>query len=411
VTGTKAPGGAAASAAARPDAIRRHNLALILGHVHRDGVLTRAELTSRLGVSRSTVGALVADLTALGLVEESVPSGGERVGRPSHVVGPHSRGPFVVGVDVDITHVTAAGVAIGGGVLERRSVPTAAGPPTPSEVVDIVATAVTQLGRGSGRAVLGVGVSVPGTVERRTRTVGVAPNLEWREVQLGDLLTERLGPHLPVTVGNDADLAVLAELSRGNARGCTDVVYLIGRTGVGAGIVVNGMPLRGRDGRAGEIGHNVVDTAGPECHCGKRGCLETFIGDTALLAMAGRDVPPTEENVDAVFRDAGRGDGRALAAVRSVAQWVGQAVGTLVNMLNPQRVILGGSLSQVLELARPEIEHALEQYAFDPGHPVELSRPRFGADSALLGAAELAFTELLDDPFSAQPLVLGPAPG
>ena len=91
-------GGASGSPAARPDVIRRHNLALILGHVHRDGALTRAELTQRLGVSRSTVAALVADLSALGLVEESVPSGGEGVGRPSYLVGPHPSAPFVVAV-------------------------------------------------------------------------------------------------------------------------------------------------------------------------------------------------------------------------------------------------------------------------------------------------------------------------
>lgn len=389
--------GAAASVAARPDGIRRHNLALILRHVHRDGALTRAELTQRLGVSRSTVGALVSDLASLGLVEESVPSGGARVGRPSHVVGPHLAGPFVVGVDVDVTHVASASVCIGGVVLERRSIPT--GPPSPEEAADLVADAVAGLGRDSGRRVLGVGVSVPGTIVKRTRTVGVAPNLEWRDVPLGDLLSERFGPDLPVAVGNDADLSLLAELSRGTARGCDDVVYLIGRTGVGAGIIVNGAPLLGRDGRPGELGHNVVDSNGPECHCGKRGCLETFIGDAALLRLAGRDVPLTDENVAAVFVDAQHGDAGALEAVRTVARWLGQALGSLVNTLNPQRVILGGSLSRVLEIARPEIEHALALYAFDPGHPVELAQPRFGVDSALLGAAELAFAELLDDPF------------
>ena len=96
-------GGRSESPAARPDAIRRHNLALILGHVHRDGELTRAELTQRLGVSRSTIGALVSDLMRLGLVEERVPTGGSRVGRPSYLVGPHTNGPFVVAVDVDVT--------------------------------------------------------------------------------------------------------------------------------------------------------------------------------------------------------------------------------------------------------------------------------------------------------------------
>jgi predicted NBD/HSP70 family sugar kinase len=247
-----------------------------------------------------------------------------------------------------------------------------------------------------------VGLSVPGTVDKRTRTVGVAPNLGWRDARLGELLAQRLGPDVSVSVGNDADLSVLAEHGRGSGRGCTDLVYLIGRTGVGAGLIVNGAPLLGRDGRAGEIGHNVVATNGPPCHCGKRGCLETIIGDQALLSLAGRDVDANEHNITAVFEAARDGDETALYAVRTVAGWLGQAVGNLVNTLNPQRVILGGSLSKVLELARPEIERALQHYAFDPAHPVELTLPRFGSDSALLGAAELAFVDLLEDPFSRQ---------
>jgi predicted NBD/HSP70 family sugar kinase len=264
---------------------------------------------------------------------------------------------------------------------------------------------VTTLGARTGRTParpLAVGLSVPGTVLRRTRTVGVAPNLGWRDVELGTMITERLGSDVAVVLGNDADLSVLAELSRGNARDCDDVVYVIGRIGVGAGVVVNGAPVLGRDGRAGEIGHNVLDTAGPECHCGKRGCLETIIGDAALLARAGRDVPPTEENVTALFDAARDGDHAALSAVQTSAEWLGQALGNLVNTLNPQRVILGGSLRGVLELAGAEIERSLERYAFDPGHPVELMLPRFGVDATLLGAAELAFAALLEDPFVGQ---------
>ena len=388
--------------AARPDAIRRHNLALILGHVHRDGFLTRAELTQRLGVSRSTIGALVADLIDLGLVAESVPTGGARVGRPSHVVGPREDGPYVVAVDVDVTHVTSAAIAIGGLVLSRFTVPTGPDPVGPEHVADLVTSSVDELGRLLGRPGSGVGVSVPGTVDKNTRTVGVAPNLGWQEARLGDLLAARLGDGVPIAVGNDADLSLLAELSRGSARGCRDAVYLIGRIGVGAGLLVNGQPVTGRDGRAGEVGHNVVSEDGPPCHCGKHGCLETMIGDEALLRLTGRNLAPTEENVAGLFEDARAGDETVLAAVRTIAGWLGLALGNLVNTLNPQRVILGGSLSGVLELARVEVEKALEHYAFDPGHPVELVLPRLGADSALLGAAELAFADLLDDPFVGQ---------
>src|SRR4051794_6588712 len=102
------------SAPARQDAMRRHNLALVLQQIHLDGALTRAELTQRLGLSRSTIGDLVAELSALGLLEESVPSGGPRVGRPSHVVGPRPDSPFVVAVDIDVTRVVVAAVGIGG---------------------------------------------------------------------------------------------------------------------------------------------------------------------------------------------------------------------------------------------------------------------------------------------------------
>jgi len=392
-----------ASPAARPDAIRRHNLALILGHVHRDGALTRAELTQRLGVSRSTVGALVADLIELKLVEESVPTGGEGVGRPSYVVGPHPQGPYVLAIDVNVTHLATAAVGIGGAILARSLVPTGAEPPTPAATVDMIAAAMVELRDAVAppSVALGVGVSVPGTVDRRTKFIGVAPNLGWRDVPLGDLLNERIGAELPISIGNDADLSVLTELRRGSARGLSDVVYLIGRTGIGAGIIVNGAPLRGRDGRAGEVGHNVIDKHGPPCHCGKNGCLETFIGDAALLALAGRSVEPTDEQVAAVFADARDGDRAALTAIRTVAESVGQAIGNLVNTLNPQRVILGGSLSGVLELARVEVEGALQRYAFDTGHPVELCPPDFGEDSALLGAAELALNDLLADPVAA----------
>lgn len=388
----------------RPDAIRRHNLAVLLGHVHRDGALTRAELTARLGVSRSTVAALVSDLSRLGLVEEVVPSGGAGVGRPSYVVAPDPTGPIVVAVDIDLADLTAAAVGIGGSVLERRVVPTVPVPASPSCVADLIEQTVVALQHDADRPVLGVGISVPGTVDKATRTVGVAPNLGWREARLGDLVSERLGPAVSVSVGNDADLALLSEHSRGSARGCTDVVYLIGRIGVGAGLLVNGSPVRGVDGRAGEIGHNVVTDSGPPCHCGKHGCLETVIGDQALLRLAHRDLEPSQRNLDALFADARRGDDLALSAVHTAADTLGRALGSLVNTVNPQRVVLGGSLCELLAVARPQIEEGLARYAFDPAHAVELVGPRFGPDSALLGAAELAFLDLLEDPLVSERL-------
>jgi predicted NBD/HSP70 family sugar kinase len=395
-----------AAPAARPDAMRRHNLALILAQVHRDGALTRAELTARLGLSRSTIGALVADLVELGLVQESVPSGGTRAGRPSHVVGPHPDGPYVVAVDVDVTHMVSAAVGLGGGLLARHVVEFD-DPPQPELVARRIVESVAELARSahlSGQPVC-IGVSVPGTVDRYSGTVGFAPNLGWRDAAFGTMLAELASPHVPVVVGNDADLAVLAEHSRGTARGRDDVVFLMGRIGVGAGIIVNGAPLRGYHGHAGEIGHNVVDSSGPSCHCGKHGCLETFVGDHALVSLAGRADVHAERASVAVIADARNGDDRALSAVRTVARSLGQVLGGLVNSLNPEVILLGGTFADVLELAGAEVEAALAEHVFNgPGEQVVLRRPGLGTDSALIGAAEIAFAQLIADPLGGRAL-------
>jgi predicted NBD/HSP70 family sugar kinase len=242
-------------------------------------------------------------------------------------------------------------------------------------------------------------VSVPGTVERHTGRVGVAPNLGWRSVPFRDLVDTRIASR--VAVGNDADLAVLAEHRRGSARGCDDVAYLIGRVGVGAGIIVNGVPLRGAAGHAGEIGHNVMDLAGPECHCGNRGCVETFVGDIALLGLAGRVGPPTEEQVRSVFEDARSGKKTELQAVRTVAGALGRTIAEVVNTVDPKRVICGGSLSEILDIAGDEVRRSFERFVFTGGADVELVQPAFAADGAMLGAAEIAFEALLADPLSA----------
>ena len=182
--------------------------------------------------------------------------------------------------------------------------------------------------------------------------------------------------------------------ARGSARGYDDVIYLLGRIGVGAGILVDGRPLRGTGGLAGEVGHTVLDPAGPLCHCGGRGCVEMFVGDAALLRLAGYD-----GGVDEVLRDAADGVELALKAVQLLADSLGRAVANMVNLLNPRLVVMGGSLQDVLALAQGFVETALDQNAMAAARGmVELRPSALGEDASLLGAAELAFGALLADP-------------
>jgi predicted NBD/HSP70 family sugar kinase len=387
----------------RPDDIRRHNLGLVLREVHRDGPLSRAELTQRLALSRSTIGALVGDLCELRLVEESVPVGGDRAGRPSHVVAPRPDGPYAIAVDVEVDRLAIAAVSLGGGVawrhgrvLDRRCRSTRA---VAQAVADAVGQVVAALPASSWP--IGVGISVPGTVRTGSGFVEDAPNLGWHNEPLGPLVA-RLIPHLPVVLGNDADMGVLAEHLRGAARGATDVLYLTGKVGVGAGILVNGQPLRGAGGLAGEIGHTVIDQDGPPCHCGGRGCVEGLIGEEALLRLTGRSGPPDPDAVAAVLADARAGDPAARAGLERVARGLGQVLANLVNLLNPQVVVLGGALAEVFRAARLDVLTALDAQAMTAARAmVDIRVSALGGDSSLLGAAELTFQGLLVDPLAA----------
>jgi predicted NBD/HSP70 family sugar kinase len=392
----------ARTGAARPEEIRRHNLGLLLEQVHRDGELTRAELTQRLGLNRSTIGALVAELTDLGLIDERVPTGNERAGRPSHVVAPRADGPFAIAVEVDVDSVVTAAVTLGGDVLARYDHNLPAHGTTPYDIAARIAADVEELFASLplGARSVGIGVSTPGTVAPTTGgRVEHAPNLEWRDEPFGAILAERLPPGIAVAFGNDANLGALAEHLRGAARGFHDAVYLTGKIGVGGGVIVDGKLLSGAGGFAGEVGHMLLDPSGPPCHCGSRGCVETYVGEEALLRLAGRNGPPTRESVAEVMRAARAGEPDALRGVRAVGVALGRTVANLVNLLNPQVVIMGGSLGTVLELCRAEVEHEIDVRAMSEARrSVQLRTAGLGENSSLIGGAELAFGPLLADP-------------
>jgi predicted NBD/HSP70 family sugar kinase len=391
----------------RPDDIRRHNLALLLGSVHRFGPLTRAELTVRLGLNRSTVGVLVAELCALGLLEESVPAAADReqrAGRPSHVVRPRADGPYGIAVDVDVDRFTTAALPVGGRLLAQRVVPLAATIQPAGAVARAIACEVASVielveSLSPGAWPVGVGVSIPGTVRTAEGIVEAAPNLQWWNEPLAAMLTELLPAGLPVSLANDADLGVLAEHLRGAATDASDVVYLNGKVGVGAGIIIDGRPLGGAGGLAGEIGHTVLNPAGPPCHCGGRGCVENYIGETAILHLAGRSGAPTAESTAAVMAAAESGEPAALQGVHRVADSLGNVLANLVNMLNPRVIVLGGALRDVFRVARDEVMAALDRQAMNAARRmVDIRLSGLEGDSSLVGAGELALRPLLADP-------------
>jgi predicted NBD/HSP70 family sugar kinase len=392
-------------AAPAQEDIRRLNLGAVLRHIHVSGALSRADLTARLGLNRATIGALTLALVDAGLVTEGMPdvAGGGR-GRPSLVVRPESERVFVLAVAIGVERITVARVGLGGVVLDRRETRTSRnGFTLASAVATVGAFGASLLETAPVSAVyIGTGVAICGIVRGEDGMVRFAPNTGWVDEPLGDriaeALTERTSATRPVAVGNDADLGALAEHTRGVAASCDDVIYIHGDVGVGGGIITGGVLLAGLDGYGGEIGHMVVRADGRPCGCGSRGCWETEIGEYALLEAAGV-AGGGREAVDAVVDAARRGDVSAQEALRQVGDWLGFGIANLVNIFNPQMVVMGGMLRGVYLGAATQVRSRLRTMSLTPHREaVKLRTPGLEEDSPLIGAAELAFGRLLADP-------------
>ncbi|MHB1500662.1 MAG: ROK family transcriptional regulator [Candidatus Dormibacteria bacterium] len=382
-------------------AVRWHNLAGLLGHLHRHGPTSRAQLTKLLGLNRSTIGALVDDLIRRRLVEEAAePERGAR-GRPSKVVGVRSDTFSVIAVEIGDDAVSLAAVALGGLIVgrERGTLATDADRRL-DHVVDQVAELTARLlQRWQGtRVLVGMGVAVPGAVRPSDGMVRFAPSLGWREAPLAQRLHDALGFETVVRVGNDANLGALAEHSRGVASGANDLVYVHAQAGVRGGIIAGGRILEGSSGYGGEIGHMQVNPFGAACPCGSRGCWATEAGESALVRRAGLSTGG-RGLVDVVLQRARDGDPTGLAAVEATARWISAGLVNLVNSLNPEMLVLGGMFGDILELAQPTILEHLRRGIYDAEQqPVVVVKPRFGREAALIGSAELALQVILDDP-------------
>ncbi|RLK13764.1 putative NBD/HSP70 family sugar kinase [Micromonospora sp. M71_S20] len=382
------------------DEIRRQNLGALLRYVHVHGATTRAELTTTLGLNRSTIGALTADLAGAGLVSEGTPKETGRAGRPSLVVRPESDRVHAYAYSIEVDRLRAARIGLGGAVLDRRELDRPRGL-TAAEAAPLLAGAVKEMQQSApaDAVCVGAGVAVCGMVRRDDGLVRLGPTTGWVDEPIGAALGAELGCDVPVTVGNVADVAAFAEHARGAAAGCDNVIYLYGDVGVGAGIIAGGRRLTGHGGYGGEVGHMVVVRDGAPCDCGSRGCWETEIGEYALLRAAGRSDARGRDALLAVFDAADRGDLRAQTAVRQAGDWLGFGVANLVNIFNPEMVIFGGGMRDLYLAAAAQVRSRLNSIALPAClEHVRLRTPKLGDDATLIGAAELAFERLLADP-------------
>lgn len=394
--------GAAASGAN----VRSHNLAMLLRILHLEGAHSRAQLTRRTGVNRSTVGELIGVLVELGLAEERGVATTPGPGRPSPVVRPCPRGAVVLAVELTVDVVASATIGLGGRVLgTHRTVRDRATPGPETVMVELTRQLLGMRSAWDGAPVLGVGVAVAGMINRSSGVVGFGPNLGWRGTPIGALLSDVLAAvglprSTPVALANEADLGARAESLRGAGRDVEDLVYVSGEVGIGVGVIAGGQPLLGCAGYAAEAGHMLVDPHGAVCSCGARGCWETEAGEDALRRRAGSDPGPVgNDAIDDLLARLAAGDPVVRAAVEETGTWLGLGFANLVNLFNPRLLVLGGLYHRLYHALEPSIRAAFTRQVLAlPGELARIVVSELGEDALLIGAGELAFEPLLADP-------------
>lgn len=386
--------------------VRRSNLGLVLRRLRDHGPRSRARLATELGLTRSAVSTLVAELAERRLVRTGDREQGG-VGRPGTSVELDGHGVAGLGAEINVFNLAVLALDLSGAVVSEQRIPLDARTVPAEEVLDrlvaLVRATEADLARREIEPV-GLTVGIAGLVDDQD-VLTHGPNLGWHDVPVGAMLRERLDAPYRVDVDNEGNLAALAEADPGD-RDRQDVLVIFGEVGVGGGIVADGRLLRGRQGYAGEFGHMIVEPQGRRCGCGRVGCWETVAGLRALLDQAAdpddavRDPSMAlDDRLAELNRRAALGDTRTLAALEQVGGWVGVGAAVLANALNPATIVLSGYFAAVGHHMRPAIEARLLEGVLAPdagGTRVELSTLGFSA--CVRGGASAALEAVFADP-------------
>ena len=394
------------------ESLRQINLSTVLTHLRQNAPISRASLAEITGLNRATITRLVRELIEHGFVHET---GFQslRAGRPSILLQLDPDAGCIIGAEIEVKFGSIILTDLAAHVFWRQEVDFG-----DNNQQDAILNSIAQLVRQActkaaetNRHVLGLGVSLPGLVDVASGVLLFAPNMHWSDVPIKEWLQKDFD--IPIYVDNKANMAALAESYFGSARDSKYVLYINITAGVGAGIVLNQRIMAGASGLAGEVGHMTINPDGPECNCGSRGCWETYVSALAVFRRVREAIMDGEESQLAeVVRDgferitipliveaAQKGDRVALAALKETGFYLGVGLANLINVLNPQKVVLGGYVTQAYEFLLPIIQKTVRERALRwPREAADIVVATYLNDASLMGSVATVYGQILSNP-------------
>lgn len=343
--------------------------------------ITQADLARITGLAPATVSNIVRELVAAGVVDTEPGSGrrGTAV-RLSRAAG------LVAGVDFGHSHVAVALADLAGNIVseERRPLDSDDRYDDGLEVAGgLLEVMIAEHSGGTPPRTIGMGLPAP-ISDEVVRSSAILPG--WVGVNAREVAAEFFG--VPVTIENDANLGALAEHRRGVARGAGTSVFVKISSGVGAGLIVDNKLFRGSAGTAGEIGHLTLDEAGPVCRCGSRGCLEAYASIGTVQAMMAGQLPGA--SIDIIVTAARDGNVSAIRTLEDAGLHVGWGLAAVVNLLNPDLVVVGGEMARAGELLLDSVRIGLRRHALDAAAATPVEASELAERASLVGAVLLA---------------------
>lgn len=394
--------------------VREINLSIILNGLREHSPISRASLATVTGLNKTTVSSLVQQLIDAHFVTEAGIHKTEETGRPGMLLELNPRAGCMIGMEIGVDFISVVVSNFAVETIWRRQVQV--DPDTGQEEIlhralDLVRAALKHTG-DECREVLGLGVGVPGLVDVSSGTLLFAPNLHWRNVPVRRILEQNFD--FPIYVDNEANMATLGESYFGVARGARSVLYVSAGGGLGGGIVLEGRVLPGAGGFAGEVGHMTMQADGPPCNCGNRGCWETLAGQgsvfrrvkaaveggsaTLLLDYCRGDLETL--TIPMVVRAAQEGDAVAIDALNETGVYLGIGFANLINALNPEVVVFGGSLSLAGDFLLPIINRVIRERALRwSAGTTRVHVAAHGFDACVMGGIASVYHQILSRPF------------
>jgi len=375
-------------------AIRQVNRARLFHALREHPGSSQTELQRITGLDKATMSMVAAQLLEEGLIQRGEPACVGRVGRPETALSISPAAGIFVGARLEPRKISLLTTDLAGSALHRLDI---SGSTSIHQAIGHFHEGLARIvqASGPGLVVRGIGVGVPALMDRAGGLV-LAPNLGWQSLPIRPMLQE--GLDAPVYLDNDANAAAIAERLFGVCRGCETFVYLSCHSGIGAGLFLEGRLYRGASGFSGEIGHVTVVPGGRTCGCGKQGCLETYVSEEGILRTLAERGRWFEDLVE-VAQAASLRDGPVLEALELVGQRLGLALAGLVNLLNPEMVVLGGTLANVFEYLKGGLHRTLDANVMAPQRDaLRVMLSPLGAEVVPMGGIALAMDGFLAAP-------------